>query len=180
MDISENPVLEDLSGFNKLTSVGGYLSIWGNSMLSNVNDFYQLTSVNGNLSVTNNTTLTDLQGFRQLTNLTGDFNIALNKNLTELGDLKPMMSPSATLRVAYNDKLSDCVVQTICGHLSGGGAVEVIGNGAGCSNVAELEDACVSTLPVRLTNFRAKVLDKSVVLTWSTETEYSRLGERKR
>lgn len=176
MNISENPVLEDLSGFNKLTSIGGRLTIESNYVLSNVNDLYQLTSINGGLSVTSNTALTDLKGFRQLTHLSGDFNIALNNNLTELGDLKPMMSPSATLRVAYNNKLSDCVVQTICGHLSNGGPVEVIGNGAGCSNVAELEDACISTLPVRLTDFRTKVVDKSVVLTWNTETESNNEG----
>jgi len=176
MDVTENPVLTRLNSFSKLQSVGGYLSIWGNAVLSDVNDLHQLISINGNLSVTQNHALTNLHGLRQLAVLGGDLNINQNINLTDLGNLTPKMTPTATLRVAHNFNLSDCAVQTICEHISSGGPIEVIGNGAGCSSVLELENACATNLPVELSNFTAKVIDKSIELVWYTETETNNDG----
>lgn len=176
MVIADNVALTNLDAFGKLTTIGGYLTIRDNSTLTNIDELAKLGAIGNHLTISHNTLIQNLQGLQSLATLGGDFNIALNENLAEIGDLSPMMQASSILRVAHNPNLSDCAAQAFCDHISNGGGVEIIGNGAGCNSVIEIENSCPMTLPVGLSGFRAEVKNKSVVLTWKTLTENNNEG----
>jgi len=176
MEIGQNTALVDLNAFGKLTTVGGYFSIWENSALSNIDELTKLGAIGGNLAINQNPLIQNLQGLESLATLGGDFNVALNENLTEIGDLSPIMQGSAMLRVAFNPNLSDCTARAFCDHISNGGGVEIIGNGQGCNSALEIENSCPTTLPVELSDFRAEVKNKGVLLTWQTLTENNNEG----
>jgi len=174
--ISQNTALTTLKSLEKLTSVGGFFSILNNPALTHIGELRQLESVGQNLSITQNAALLNLQGLEGLDEIGGDFNILQNVALNDLGDLRPMMPISGNMRIYHNTNLSDCAAQAICQHILVGGAVEIGGNGLGCSTVTEIETSCTLTLPTELVSFDAKSTKKGIELTWQTATETDNEG----
>ena len=119
-----NPNLQNLNGFEGLTSIGGNLSIYANGSLLTINGLDNLSSVNGNLAIRYNSTLQDISALY---------------NIDE--------SSIASLGIVGNESLADCNVGNICNYLSDpNGAVSITLNAIGCNNPPEVAAACGFTL----------------------------------
>jgi hypothetical protein len=93
IEISQNPNLQSISGFQYLNQITGYLSINYNPSLTSITGFTQLTSVLGGQLVNDqaitllyNAALNDISGFRALSTIDyGTLHIEGNTNLCYAG-----------------------------------------------------------------------------------------------
>ena len=169
--------ITNLNGLNVLTTIGGFLRIWGNASLVSltglenltsikghliIGDFQEenlslssltgldnVTSIGGHLSINNNDALTSLTGLDNVTSIGGDLSIWDNDALTSLEGLDNI-GPASIDRLFINDNssLSACEVQSVCDYLvSPFGAVNIYNNASGCNNPAEVANACGFTMP---------------------------------
>ncbi len=164
--ISDNEVLSSLTGLDNLISVGGYLFISGNNALTSLTGLENLTSVGGDLFVGWNDVLNSLAGLDNLTSVEEGVEIYSNVSLNSLDGLEGLTSIGALgindndvltdiigmdnltsiggdLWVTANNSLSTCEAEWLCGYLSNpNGSINIFGNAEGCSNPAEVVDAC--------------------------------------
>lgn len=80
LDITTNPALLSISGFNSLTEPPKRLMIARNEALGSISGFRSLTTT-GSLEISENASLTTLSGFDGLTHVTGSLSISGNPNL---------------------------------------------------------------------------------------------------
>ena len=116
-----NFALENLSGLDNLSTIGGRLSIDSHNALASVAALSSVTSINGILQVIDCSVLTTLSGFENI-------------------------DPSGITQVSLqlNDLLTDCAINSVCGHLLSGGSAVIQNNGVGCGSEAEVEALCPS------------------------------------
>lgn len=72
-EISQNNLLEKLTGFNVLRNSKGYFGILNNQTLNEISGFDNLQRVTDNLVISGNTSLRTLNGFNALQEVGGDF-----------------------------------------------------------------------------------------------------------
>ena len=84
IDIFDNPVLEDLSGFKSLEVVNGDLVICRNGALKTVKGFEGVSRVHLNLIISQNTALDDLTGFDNIKEVGGLISIQDNLAIDDL------------------------------------------------------------------------------------------------
>ncbi len=88
---SSNATIDDLQGFDNLTTIGGSLTITNSGNLNILNGFQNLTSIGGDLTILGNNGLQSLIGLDNLKTIGGEISINSNlnvKNLTGLGGLE--------------------------------------------------------------------------------------------
>ncbi len=116
--------LANLSGLEGLQAIGLYISIMDNDSLVNLSGLENLTSINGSLGISYNDMLTSLQGIE-------------NINPESIGDIWIQNNPS----------LTTCDIQNICDYLADPNGVHIENNASGCDSQAEIEHACLVSVP---------------------------------
>jgi hypothetical protein len=102
-----NPLLTNLDGLAKLTSVASAIRIEKNDALMSLGGLAQVTSVGGSVFVKNNPALTDLSGLEGLGSVDGVLDISDNDGLVDLSALATVGSVSIKLIVKKNQILGD-------------------------------------------------------------------------
>ena len=138
-----NDVLDNLDGFENLSSVTGLLNLTSNGLTS-ISGLSSLTSIGGELVISLNTQLLSLTGLESLTSIAGVLKIGANHSLTSLDGIQNINSQSITNLEIYNNQLlSACDVKSICDYLGNpGGNIQINTNASGCSSQLEVEEAC--------------------------------------
>lgn len=103
INISLNPLLQDLDGLQSLQNITGHLVIIYNDGLQNINHLSNLTSFSG-ASIYNNAQLSSLNGLQGITAAPGYLNIQ-NNNLTDLTGLNNL-STAGSMYIADNPGLT--------------------------------------------------------------------------
>lgn len=80
--------INDLSGLDALTHIGGSLTITSNPQLTNLNGLQNLNSIRENLSITGCPALVSLEGLSQLEEVSGSFSLSYLDNLNSLQGLE--------------------------------------------------------------------------------------------
>lgn len=164
-DYYGNPLLSNLTGFEGLTSIGGRLSIEGNSGLMNLTGLENLTSI-GSLRIGSNDALTTISSLQNISTVIGDIAIKgndvlaslsgldninsvddliieFNNTLANLTALENLNSIGGNLQINYNSQLNICNIPSICDYIENGGTVSIGNNASGCNTKAEVEAACM-------------------------------------
>ncbi|MBK7223577.1 MAG: hypothetical protein IPH94_20425 [Saprospiraceae bacterium] len=81
LDIGNNPLLSDLYAMGEFTSIGGYLSVYGNNSLVYLDGFDALTTIKENLNLFFNPALQDIAGLENIKEIGGNISISGNNNL---------------------------------------------------------------------------------------------------
>ena len=170
-NIYPNPLLTTLSGLDNLTSIGGYLHIYGNSGLMNMAGLENLTSIGGgcyiwandgladftgmenlnciggSMEILQNDALSSFDGLEELTTLSGEMRIYGNPVLTDLTGLGNIQASTIdSIRIINNPSLSNCNIDCICDYLSApNGCIEVYNNDPGCNTIFEVADGSTRT-----------------------------------
>jgi len=100
---NENPLLNNLTGLDNLTSIEGDLDISGNDALESLLGLNNLTSVNGGLSFWYNDSLTNLTGLENLTTIQGDLVIYGQFNLEALTGLNNLYEIEGNLIIGFEN-----------------------------------------------------------------------------
>ena len=82
-------------------AIGGYVIIYGDD-ITNFNGLNNLNSIGGDLSINGNTSLTTLTGFDNLDSIGGSFMIENNVSLTTLTDLGHKVFIGGDLQIFEN------------------------------------------------------------------------------
>ncbi len=161
-----NPKLTDLTGLNKLTTVGRWLLLLGNSgllslsgldslisvgqefgvyespLLKNLNGISSLDSVQS-LRISGNDSMISLDGIQSLTH--ADYiTIQYNPMLITLDGIENIDAVHLIgLNIHDNDSLTECNVRSVCDFLINySGLVDIYNNSSGCDSVQEVKLAC--------------------------------------
>jgi len=103
-----NPLLNDLSGLDNLTFIGGDLGIYGNGRLKSITGLENLSSIEGDLNIgapwngwshAPNDSLVSLTGLNNLISIGGDLGISNNNALTSLSGLENLNSVGGDLLI---------------------------------------------------------------------------------
>ena len=114
-----NDVLETVSGFGKLRSVGLALSIVGNAKLTLLPDFARLTSIGTNLLIVDNDSLRSVSGFDMLESV-ADLHVWGNAKLTSLPSFSSLATVEGALSIFRNDVLESIPDFTALTSVGGG------------------------------------------------------------
>lgn len=170
VSIFSNDALFDLGGLSDLDSIGNYLAIGENASILNLRGLENLRSIGDNLLVQANPSLQNLNGLDKLSAIGRGLRIVDNPGLMDINSLGSLMTMNGPLRVLDNSaltslygldeldgntitdlsitgspRLSICGVKSICQYLStASNLVFLRGNAMGCSNRAQIENACAS------------------------------------
>jgi len=98
--------LDDLSGFDRLTTVANDLTIIENFSISSIASFDSLTYIGGKLTIEDNNDLIDLSGFHNLTEIGGGLEIYGNNNLSSISSLSSLTSIGGDLNIREGDLTS--------------------------------------------------------------------------
>ncbi|NQU88721.1 MAG: T9SS type A sorting domain-containing protein [Mariniphaga sp.] len=108
LNIHENPLLENLSGLDNLTSIGdwilGHLLIMDNIALTNLSGLESLEFIGGSLRILSSSNITSLLGLESLITVGGDLTIEANISMINLNGLESLKSIGGDLRIgiAFN------------------------------------------------------------------------------
>lgn len=111
--IKDNPLLNDISGLSNLSNIGQYLEIDNNDALENLDGFNSLTSItHGYLAILKNDSLQEINGLQNLTSVGVSGNaqgvlIVGNPLLENLNGLSSLASIKGGLIIRNNTALSD-------------------------------------------------------------------------
>ena len=95
-----NPLLNDLSGLDSLTYIGGDLNIEFNENLISLTGLEKVTFIGGDMKITKNTDLTGLTGLDNLTSIGSDMEIWGNDMLVSLSGLENLSSIGESLKLS--------------------------------------------------------------------------------
>ena len=145
--IVDTNVSRELSGFEKLKSVGGNLRIIGNQQLTVSPVFELLRSVGGDLEIGGLPLLTTLSDFAVLTRIGNDLKILNNSVLTTLPAFAVLTSIGRNIEVKDNAQLATCcgILPFVDSRFTPGGTTTVSNNIANCNSVDEIKANCVAT-----------------------------------
>jgi len=98
--------ITDLSGLDKLITIGGYLVINWNNSLTSLSGLENLTTIGGYLNISNNDALINLKGIENLSNVNGyQINISNNSSLVNLTEWENLHFIKGGLELGYNSSL---------------------------------------------------------------------------
>lgn len=162
LECDGNTNLEDITGLSSLTTIGGDLGIFCNDSIVDLSGLESLTNIGGSLrigyaqkdnwiglQIAGNQSLTNITALAGITSIGGDIEIMGNVSLTNLAGLENIDANSIEdLSINYNSSLATCEVQSICAYLANPpGTIKIYENGPGCSNPAEIANACGFQIP---------------------------------
>jgi hypothetical protein len=143
LSILSNDALISLAGLNNVTFINGSLYIRYNDALESLSGLDALTSIWGNLLIEFNPVLTDISELNTLTSIYGNISIKFNSLLTSLTGLDNIEDIITNLEIYHNNFLSICAVKSICDYLADPNSnVSISVNAAGCNSNEEVEEAC--------------------------------------
>lgn len=119
LNINDNELLSDLSGFSNITNIDGGLRILTNASLLDLDDFNGLTTIGDDIIVLENVSLQNVNGLSNISSIQDDLFVFDNTALTECCGL-------------FNLLCSDPPACTTSGV---GDVVAIFNNGAGCTEV---------------------------------------------
>jgi hypothetical protein len=128
----EGTSLANVDSLSKLTSVGDYLEINGNSALTNLDGLSNLTSVGGALAMYDNDALTNLDGLSNLAAAVGSVLIDANPALTNIDGLSNLTSVGDYLEIYENAALCQDSVDAVVAACTIGGTVTTTSNNGTC------------------------------------------------
>lgn len=102
----EGAGINNLTGLDVLTSVGGTLTIKETGNLETLSGLGNLQSIGGNFSIGTNFLLLNLSGLNSLSAISGNFWIFENTGLTSLTGLNNLNSIGETISIYYNPALA--------------------------------------------------------------------------
>merc|ERR1711937_425957 len=105
-DVKIGESVTSLKGLEGLTSVGGYLDIYGNAQLTSLDGLEGLNSVGGYLRIYYNHQLTSLDGLEGLTSVDGDLDIDYNDQLTSLAGLTEVVEGEVDITLTLDNDTS--------------------------------------------------------------------------
>ena len=100
-----NDALITIGGFQNLEKIGNRLAIIFNRQLKHINGFDALTNTGGDLTLEYNPELLKIDGFTNLTAIHGEFELSNNSLLLDINALSQLQSIDGNVRIEYNDKL---------------------------------------------------------------------------
>lgn len=161
--------INNLEGLNVLTSIGGRLSISGNTELSSISELGNLTHIGGALLIThnpdlnnltgldnlialesiairNNDKITDLTGLNSVTYLSKDLWLWENYALTSLVGLENLDSIGTYIKIWNNNNLTS--LESLANLTSIGGSLDISGNNylTNLTGLGNIESASISEL----------------------------------
>ena len=174
LEISNNPLLDDLTGLNGLESVywfwilgndsltslqglngltnatdlfpGQYSIISSNPLLSNLDALSSLVDIDG-LVVDDNDSLVTLSGLESLSDLSFYFDIINNDVLADISAIENVsLFAVFTLNIHDNPQLAMCSVSSICTYINDAGSSLIFNNAPGCNTEMEILDGCADTV----------------------------------
>jgi UDP-3-O-[3-hydroxymyristoyl] glucosamine N-acyltransferase len=122
----------NLDGLSNITSIGEYLSIYGNSNLTNLAGLNNLTSVGGCLRIINMNSLTNLSGLNSLTSIGDYLYIEGNSQLTSIAALSNLNTIGSYLTIQLNNSLQNLIGLNNVTSIGGSATVY------GCPNITDL------------------------------------------
>ncbi|MEM1120016.1 MAG: hypothetical protein AAGJ18_06175, partial [Bacteroidota bacterium] len=141
--LENNPTLTDLTGLDRLNSVH---SITIKSM-NGLSDLTGLTEVNGlfKLTINNCANLTALNGTNFLVGIYDHLILTNNPELTDISSLD-LVGLQGLVTITDNAKLANCSIYCICNliNCSGANNVTVSNNAAGCNDITDIQNNCVT------------------------------------
>ncbi len=151
--ISYNTSLTTLTGLDSLMNIEEIFALEGSSQLANLSGLEGLQTIGMFISISDNDSLTDLSGLENLTSINGNLAISNNDKLTSLEGIENITPESiADLWVQNNASLNICDIQNICDYLTNPNGVHIQNNATGCNSQAEIEQACLVSVPNLINN----------------------------
>jgi hypothetical protein len=145
--ISNNPLIENLSGFTSLDSIKGILSVFQMKSLKKIDAFPKLSFIGGDLLIHQNENLQEVKGFLSLKSVQNSLRIYQNTVLTDISFLQNDMSVKDWLELTQNPVLEYCQLKAVCRHLNEEGSNAAINNNSsGCNSKEEIINLCISNL----------------------------------
>lgn len=142
LSIIDNPLILDLSGFNNLISVEGYLNINACDQLESISGFNSLTSISDYLYINQCNLLTFVSGFQNLTSM-GHLSIVNNNFLSSVSGLDHSLNIAGRMYIENNPFLSQCNVLAICTKLwQNSGLIFINNNGTNCNSIPIVLQNC--------------------------------------
>lgn len=117
--IKDNAALTTFSGFSKLETLDGSLHIYDNLKLANVDAFSNIQRIPGNLIVYNNDALTNVNGFSRLISIGGELRISDNYMLSNISCFTILDSIGADVTINMNELLEVIDSFSLITHLHG-------------------------------------------------------------
>ncbi len=165
-----NPALTSLTGLGALSHVG-QLFIQYNAALTSLTGLESLSSIQLALILRGNTNLMNLTALSNLNSIGGQLEVTGSNNLNSLVGLGNIQSSGINYLRLSGPQLSICEVQSICNYLATPSNAADITGATGCATRAEVEMACLVTLPVELVCFTGKAAENNTILSWQTASE---------
>jgi hypothetical protein len=145
--ISNNPLIENLSGFTSLDSIKGILSVFQMKSLKKIDAFPKLSFIGGDLLIHQNENLQEVKGFLSLKSVQNSLRIYQNTVLTDISFLQNDMSVKDWLELTQNPVLEYCQLKAVCRHLNEEVSNAAINNNSsGCNSKEEIINLCISNL----------------------------------
>jgi hypothetical protein len=146
MDISNNSLLEDIKSLSSLTTIYGDVSIEFNPKLKSLEGLENLNSIGLDLDIVENNSLTSMKGLDSLSEIGSVFTIEANAKLMSLEGIKNLDYIQALI-IVDNSQLTTCAVAPICDFLNGAfPQYQIHGNNIGCNGGAEIKAKCASSI----------------------------------
>jgi len=151
--IEQNPLLENLNGFENINSIVGSLNIHNNVSLNSISGLSNLTSVTGELKVSSNNSLTYLTGLNNIATIGGNLKIKSNSQLSSLSALSSLLFIGNGLEISGNNLLTNLNGLNNIASIPGPNRLFISGNDSlvsltGLNNVTSIGgDLFISTCP---------------------------------
>lgn len=114
--------LRELSGLDRVTSIGGAVSVQNASALSSISGLNGVTEIGGGITIASNALLTSIAGLNNVTNIDGDVVIQDNAQLVNVSGLRALTAIEGALLIESNGQLANISglsnLQTIDGSVS--------------------------------------------------------------
>ncbi len=145
--VDENETLPNCDFISQLATVGGYFFISDCTILTSFSGFSGLESVGGYFIIDNCPAVSSLQGFESLLSNNGSLTLRSNDVLEDISGIANM-DPNgiSNLEITQNTLLSQCAVESVCGHLLNWGSNFIESNSPGCITAQEVAEQCVGSL----------------------------------
>ncbi len=181
-----SPSLTNLNALSFLQIIEGNLDICNNPLLTNINGLSNVDIIGGDFRFKNNDAVVDISNYFDIN---GGIYILDNDALRGVGNMTVAIYNITYVQITNNPSLDFCTIfplssqlsqshsgfSAICNFLEFGGPNEIHSNAPGCNSAEEIVNLC-NYLPITLTDFQAKIENKSTLLTWQTATETNNAG----
>lgn len=153
--VSQNELLQDLSGFDTLTSVAGSVDFYMNPNLVNFAGAEKLQEIGSFLRIWRNNKMRNLDGFERVESINGYLEINDNDVLTDIMGISNIDYQTIDiLNISGQPNLSFCGVASVCEYLNlGTNQAYITGNGNGCGSTTEVQNSCPTCVSVSVNDW---------------------------